>query len=176
MVLLSLPSGKPFLAQFLGCVGAGGNIAQTQEARPSMACWRDHSAGTSRRRAMPIPLGNRPSIAAFTSVGERKATRILFNFVIRWVFLRTPLNGSKSTAEPIARVQRVQSNLLPHDIAIRMPLQPESCLLFSRFTQGPSQAGCRVQPLFLRYGKTADEDGHLVYGTRGPDADRTLCC
>jgi 5-methylcytosine-specific restriction protein A len=29
-----------------------------------MVCWRDHSAGASRRRATPTPRGKRPSTAA----------------------------------------------------------------------------------------------------------------
>ena len=73
---LCRPASRSWLSS-LSCVGAGGNIAQSQEARPSMACWRDHSAGASRRRAMPMPLGNRPSIAAFTSAAERKASEIV---------------------------------------------------------------------------------------------------
>ena len=53
------------------------NIANLRKPDPSIACWRDHSAGASRRRAMPMPRGNRPSMAAFTSVGERKASEIV---------------------------------------------------------------------------------------------------
>ena len=40
---------------------------------PSRAACCDHSAGGSRSRAMPMPRGRRPSIAALTSVGARKA-------------------------------------------------------------------------------------------------------
>jgi Resolvase, N terminal domain len=40
------------------------NIARDQVAKPSIAYWRDHSAGASRRRVTPIPQGNRPSTAA----------------------------------------------------------------------------------------------------------------
>jgi hypothetical protein len=29
--------------------------------KPSIAYWRDHSAGASRRRVTPMPRGNRPS-------------------------------------------------------------------------------------------------------------------
>ena len=45
-----------------------------QSARPSIACWRDHSIGASRNRVTPMPRGSRPSIAAFTGRGERKAS------------------------------------------------------------------------------------------------------
>ena len=50
---------------------------QDQIGKPSIAYWRDHSAGASRRRAMPIPRGNRPSTAAFTSSGARNASVIV---------------------------------------------------------------------------------------------------
>ena len=39
-------------------------------ARPSIWCWRDHSAGKSARRATPIPCGSRPSMAAVTRSGS----------------------------------------------------------------------------------------------------------
>ena len=41
---------------------------------PSIWCWRDHSAGRSARRTTPMPCGRRPSIAALTSSGARKAS------------------------------------------------------------------------------------------------------
>ena len=40
-------------------------------------CWRDHSTGASRRRVTPMPRGSRPSIAAFTRSGARKASDIV---------------------------------------------------------------------------------------------------
>ena len=45
--------------------------------RPSIWRWRDHSAGRSRRRATPIPCGSRPSMAALTRSGARKASEIV---------------------------------------------------------------------------------------------------
>jgi len=36
--------------------------------------WRDHSEGRSRRRVTPIPCGSRPSVAALTRSGARKAS------------------------------------------------------------------------------------------------------
>ena len=50
---------------------------QDQIDKPSIAYWRDHSAGASRRRVTPMPRGNRPSTAAFTSSGARKASEIV---------------------------------------------------------------------------------------------------
>ena len=49
--------------------------ARDQTDRPSIAYWRDHSAGASRRRATPIPRGSRPSTAVCTSLGARNASR-----------------------------------------------------------------------------------------------------
>src|SRR5674476_682168 len=63
-----------------------------------MACWRDHSAGASRRRAMPMPRGNRPSMAAFTSVGERKASEIVMLTCRTLHFSRA---ASRSTSETL---------------------------------------------------------------------------
>ena len=45
--------------------------------RPSIRCWRDHSAGISQSRTTPIPCGRRPSIAALTRSGARKASEIV---------------------------------------------------------------------------------------------------
>src|SRR5712691_3446346 len=42
-----------------------------------MACWRDHSTGASRNRVTPMPRGNRPSMAARTRSGARKAREIV---------------------------------------------------------------------------------------------------
>src|SRR5947208_16354914 len=50
---------------------------QVQIDKPSVAYWRDHSAGASRRRVTPIPRGNRPSTAAFTRSGVRNASEIV---------------------------------------------------------------------------------------------------
>ena len=44
-----------------------------QRVRPSIACWRDHSTGASRNRVTPMPRGSRPSMAALTRSGARKA-------------------------------------------------------------------------------------------------------
>src|SRR5689334_22785148 len=44
---------------------------------PSIAYWRLHSAGASRRRVTPIPRGSFPSMAAFTSEGARNASEIV---------------------------------------------------------------------------------------------------
>jgi hypothetical protein len=53
------------------------NTARDHIDKPSIAYWRDHSAGASRRRVTPIPQGNRPSTAACTSLGARKASEIV---------------------------------------------------------------------------------------------------
>ena len=47
------------------------------DASPSLAYCRDHSAGASRRFAMPTPRGRRPSIAACTRFGARNASDIV---------------------------------------------------------------------------------------------------
>src|SRR6266571_1283248 len=48
-----------------------------QMDKPSIAYWRDHSAGAWRRRATPTPRGSRPSTAAFTRWGARNASEIV---------------------------------------------------------------------------------------------------
>ena len=55
-------------------------------ARPSIWCWRDHSAGKSARRATPMPCGSRPSMAAVTRSGARKASEIVI-FTLRTLHL-----------------------------------------------------------------------------------------
>jgi hypothetical protein len=47
------------------------------EDNPSRSYCRAHSAGKSRKVATPIPRGNRPSTAACTSEGARKARLIV---------------------------------------------------------------------------------------------------
>src|SRR5213595_3844920 len=49
---------------------------EVQIDKPSIAYWRDHSAGASRRRVTPMPRGSRPSTAAFTRSGARNASEI----------------------------------------------------------------------------------------------------
>ena len=44
---------------------------------PSIGCWRDHSAGRSARRVTPMPCGSRPSMAALTRSGARKASEMV---------------------------------------------------------------------------------------------------
>jgi hypothetical protein len=50
--------------------------------RPRISCCLDHSAGKSVRRAMPMPCGSRPSMAALTRSGARKASEIVM-FTLR---------------------------------------------------------------------------------------------
>ena len=45
--------------------------------RPSIWRWRDHSADRSASRATPMPCGSRPSMAALTRSGARKASEIV---------------------------------------------------------------------------------------------------
>jgi hypothetical protein len=47
------------------------------DASPSLAYCSDHSAGASRRLAMPTPRGRRPSTAACTKFGARNASEIV---------------------------------------------------------------------------------------------------
>src|SRR5262245_63311460 len=60
------------------------NTARDQIDKPSIAYWRDHSEGASRRRVTPIPEGSRPSTAACTSLGARKASEIV---ILTWRML-----------------------------------------------------------------------------------------
>jgi hypothetical protein len=55
-------------------------------ARPSIWCWRDHAAGKSPRRATPMACGSRPSMAALTRSGARKASEIVI-FTLRTLHL-----------------------------------------------------------------------------------------
>ena len=57
-----------------------------QSDKPSVAYWRDHSAGASRRRVTPMLRGNRPSTAACTSFGARNASEIV---ILTWRTLFT---------------------------------------------------------------------------------------
>jgi hypothetical protein len=47
------------------------------DGKPSISRCLDHSAGKSVRRAMPMPYGSRPSMAALTRSGARKASEIV---------------------------------------------------------------------------------------------------
>ena len=66
-----------------------------QPIRPSIAVWRDHSTGASRRRVTPMPRGNRPSIAAFTRSGARKARDIV---MLTWRTLHPSRLAMRSTS------------------------------------------------------------------------------
>src|SRR5262245_26115423 len=74
LAAVSLGLKNPFLA---GREKSERMWAQTYQGRPSIACWRDHSIGASRRRVTPMPRSRRPSIAAFTMSGARKASEIV---------------------------------------------------------------------------------------------------
>jgi hypothetical protein len=52
------------------------------QGRRSIWCCRDHSGGRSVRRATPMPCGSRPSMAALTRSGARKASEIVM-FILR---------------------------------------------------------------------------------------------
>src|SRR6267143_6067703 len=69
----SLGSANPFLAP----AGVAHEDRQDQIDKPSIAYWRDHSAGASRRRVTLMPRGSRPSTAAFTRSGARNASEIV---------------------------------------------------------------------------------------------------
>ena len=97
---LCRPRSRSWLAPALAAI-YWSNITQSLGASPSIACWRDHSAGASRRRATPMPRGNRPSIAAFTSVGERKASEIVILTCRALHFSRVAIS-STSAIEPVA--------------------------------------------------------------------------
>ena len=78
--------------------GAGIGLSQAgsdQPIRPSIAVWRDHSTGASRRRVTPMPRGNRPSIAAFTRSGARKARDIV---MLTWRTLHPSRLAMRSTS------------------------------------------------------------------------------
>jgi hypothetical protein len=47
------------------------------DGKPSISRCLDHSAGKSVRRATPMPCGSRPSMAALTISGARKASEIV---------------------------------------------------------------------------------------------------
>ena len=89
--LLSLGSANPFLARASRLLQAGSD----QPIRPSIAVWRDHSTGASRRRVTPMPRGNRPSIAAFTRSGARKARDIV---MLTWRTLHPSRLAMRSTS------------------------------------------------------------------------------
>src|SRR5947208_3556985 len=57
--------------------GVAHEDCEVQIDKPSIAYWRDHSAGASRRRVTPMPRGSRPSTAAFTRSGARNASEIV---------------------------------------------------------------------------------------------------
>ena len=59
--------------------------AGRQCASPSIECLRGHAAGASNRRATPIPCGSRPSTAALTRLGARKASEIV---MLTWRLLQ----------------------------------------------------------------------------------------
>jgi hypothetical protein len=61
-------------------------IGEPWEAKPGLDYWgfnpsasncRPHSDGASRKRSTPMPRGNRPSTAALTRSGARKASEIV---------------------------------------------------------------------------------------------------
>jgi hypothetical protein len=65
--------------------GVGGDSVRTLgqcDGKPSISCCLDHPAGKSVRPATPMPWGSRPSMAALTRSGARKASEIVM-FTLR---------------------------------------------------------------------------------------------
>src|SRR6266487_3233838 len=81
--------------------GAAHEDRQDQIDKPSIAYWRDHSAGASRRRVTPMPRGSRPSTAAFTRSGARNASEIVILtcrmlHLSRAAICSTPVTGASN--------------------------------------------------------------------------------
>jgi hypothetical protein len=94
-VLAALSLASKF--RFLGPAAAGGVRLEGYSAASPR--WRDHSAGRSQRQAAPIPWGSRPSIAALTRSGARKASEIV-------MFTLPTLQPSRPRAAITSRVRR----------------------------------------------------------------------
>jgi hypothetical protein len=78
------------------------------EGRPSIWCWRRHSAGRSARRATPIPRGSRPAIAALTRSGATKASEIVI-FTLRTLQpSRSAMVSAVTVASEVSSVIRLQ--------------------------------------------------------------------
>ena len=75
------------------CLASG-----SYEDKPSRSCCRIHSAGRSRRVATPMPRGSRPSTAACTSVGVRKASVIVRFICLMLHFSRSAICSTFMTA------------------------------------------------------------------------------
>jgi len=76
------PAKSRFPTAETGDGGDSVRILGQCERRWSNSCCRDHSAGKSVRRATPMPCGSRPSMAALTRLGARKASEIVM-FTLR---------------------------------------------------------------------------------------------
>jgi hypothetical protein len=78
---------------------------------PSASNCRLHSVGGSRSRSTPMPRGRRPSTAALTSLGARKASEIVIltcrtlhfsRTQISWTVVTRPETTSSSHSRPLA--------------------------------------------------------------------------
>ena len=70
--------------------------------RPSRSNWSDHSAGISRRLAMPIPRGRRPSMLALTRAGAMNAIEIVMLTWRALHFWRTAISSTVASPEMIS--------------------------------------------------------------------------
>jgi hypothetical protein len=100
---------KPVPAGIWRFKKAGG---QNCQGKPSIACWRDQALGASRRRSTPIPRGSRPSIAALTRLGAKKASEIV---MLTWRTLQ-PSRAAMLSAFAVEFVITSLSHLRPRAI------------------------------------------------------------
>jgi hypothetical protein len=71
------PAKSRFPTTETGVGGDSVRMLDQSDGKPSTLCCLGHSAGKSMRRAMPIPCRSRPSMAALTRSGARKASEIV---------------------------------------------------------------------------------------------------
>src|SRR5215475_12126214 len=102
---------------------------QNQIYKPSIAYWRDHSPGASRRRVTPMPRGSFPSMAAFTSEGARNASEIVIwtcrtlhcsRAAICSTLVTVPETISSSQRRPRA-IGRLETGQLDDDVELDQP-------------------------------------------------------
>ena len=103
------------------CVGGDSvRMLGQWDGKPSISRCLDHPAGKSVRRAMPMPYGSRPSMAALTRSGARKASEIVMLTFRRLHRSRFAMRSVVSDASIVSSLSHRRPRAMPATSVVRV--------------------------------------------------------
>jgi hypothetical protein len=125
---------------------------------PSASNCRLHSVGGSRRRSMPMPRGSRPSTAALTSLGARKANEMTI-----LTFRTLHFSRVQSCATVVTRPETTSSShRRPRAIALTKRARRSNCS--GRTSLRDALCGSRIWRDLLEGGMPENRERRIIRG------------